>query len=93
MTGEKVYSRFGGAFEFEVSTSFRDINDVPTQPTEEELLIYENNQDKKKEDAMMYVFLGLGAMIIIVVFIFICQSICSNHSKMEFQKRALIYKK
>lgn len=57
------------------------------------MLIYENNQDKKKEDAMMYVFLGLGAMIIIVVFIFICQSICSNHSKMEFQKRALIYKK
>ena len=48
LTGEKVYSRVGGAFEFEVSTSFRDINDVPTQPTEEELLIYESNQDKKK---------------------------------------------
>ena len=42
---------------------------------------------------MMYVFVALGAMIIIVIFIFICQSICSNHAKIEFQKRALVYKK
>lgn len=91
--GEKIYSRFGGAFEFEVSTSFRDVNDVAAPPTDEEILIYESRQEAKRDDAMMYVFVALGATVVVVIFIFVCQSICSDHSQVEYQKRAMIYKK
>lgn len=60
------------------------MNDIPVEPTEEEVLIYESNQNKKRDDALIYIFMGLGAMIVIVVIIFICQSICSDHSNVEF---------
>ena len=35
LLGEKIFSKFGGSFNFEVRTNFRDENDKPITPTEE----------------------------------------------------------
>jgi hypothetical protein len=76
-----------------VSTSFRNASDSSTLPTEEELLIYESRQNEKKDDALLYISLCLAVMIVFVMLIFICQSFCSDHAKIEYQERALVYKK
>ena len=93
MLGEKIFSKFGGSFTFEVRTNFRDENDKPITPTEEQVLLYETSEETQRSKAMTYIFLVLAGLMLIAFYILLMQCICGDHSQVEYQKRAMVYKK
>ena len=74
-------------------TNFRDENDKPITPTEEQVLLYETSEETQRSKAMTYIFLVLAGLMLIAFYILLMQCICGDHSQVEYQKRAMVYKK
>lgn len=91
--GEKIFSRFGGSFAFDVIANFRDANDKPLVPTEDEVLLREKSEESQRSKAMTYIYLVLAGLVLVAFYILLMQYLCGDHSQKEFQKRAMIYKK
>ena len=69
LLGEKIFSKFGGSFNFEVRTNFRDENDKPITPTEEQVLLYETSEETQRSKAMTFIFLVLAGLMLIAFYI------------------------
>jgi hypothetical protein len=76
-----------------VSTSFRKRGDSVGEATDEEVQNYEKAEEQKRTAAVAFVLIALGAVVLVVLCIFVYQSRHANHQRVEFEKRAKIYKK